>query len=296
MGSASSHGSQGQGSRRGFRPRGSRPGGAPHPQRRARPASPPGEGTRSRRAVPSVADVGAEASAQASHPPSRSGWLVEAVTLLGSVGRSPEKTVPSSVSPVGAGAGPWHGLLGARGDRLATSPERRSLGQRPSVPCSTCKQAARGAHLARARDWGPSLPGRRRPWPSEAHVPLGPSSLLLGWEHTTGSLNPQVDAGAAPLLPLRKRSEERSPPRPATATRSWPQSLPSHLPSRAFGADTGCIPSPGQGGPAAMPGQRRGLCCPSPRPLTQTQEVGAAGRGWGAVGGGEGRGRAGRRV
>lgn len=52
--------------------------------------------------VPSAAGTGAGASAQASHPPSRSGWLLEAVILPGSAGRSPGKTAaPSGVSPRG---------------------------------------------------------------------------------------------------------------------------------------------------------------------------------------------------
>lgn len=41
------------------------------------------------RVLPSAAGVGAAASAHASHPPSRSGWLAEAVTLLSSAGTSP---------------------------------------------------------------------------------------------------------------------------------------------------------------------------------------------------------------
>lgn len=41
------------------------------------------------RTVPSVAGAGAGASAQESHPPSRSGWLAEADILLGSAGTSP---------------------------------------------------------------------------------------------------------------------------------------------------------------------------------------------------------------
>lgn len=43
-------------------------------------------------ALPSAAGVGTVASAQASHAPSRSGWLEEAVTLLGSAGRPPTET------------------------------------------------------------------------------------------------------------------------------------------------------------------------------------------------------------
>lgn len=37
------------------------------------------------------ADPGTAVSAQVSHPPSRSGWLDEAITLLGSAERSPER-------------------------------------------------------------------------------------------------------------------------------------------------------------------------------------------------------------
>lgn len=53
--------------------------------------------------VPSPVGAGAGASAQASHPPSRSGWLAEAVILLGSAGRSPGKTAALSGVPPGRG-------------------------------------------------------------------------------------------------------------------------------------------------------------------------------------------------
>lgn len=52
--------------------------------------------------IPSAVVEGVGASAQASQPPSRSGWLVEAVILPGSTGRSPGKTaVLPGVTPGG---------------------------------------------------------------------------------------------------------------------------------------------------------------------------------------------------
>lgn len=68
--------------------------------------------------VPSLAGAGAGASAQASHPPSRSGWLAEAVILLGSAGISPGKIATLSGASPGRGRqsqapslGGWEGTL-----------------------------------------------------------------------------------------------------------------------------------------------------------------------------------------
>lgn len=75
------------------------------------------------RAVPSGAGVGAGASAQVSHPPSRSGWLADAVILLDSASTSPEREQQFACPLVGravAFTAPPRGPVGWVG--LATPP------------------------------------------------------------------------------------------------------------------------------------------------------------------------------
>lgn len=98
--------------------------------------------------IPSAVVEGVGASAQSSQPPSRSGWLVEAVILPGSTGRSPGKTAVLSATR----GNPWWGQAATASSAPAScvsragltphqGPERAALGLDHTNPLSFSLEA-----------------------------------------------------------------------------------------------------------------------------------------------------------
>lgn len=192
-----------------------------------------GTGSRAR-VLPSAAGMGAAASAHASHPPSRSGWLAEAVTLLSSAGTSPGRQ-QCVVCPLRTLWGPANHELPL------------SHGQpQPACGCSWPKTVLAERAPGQA---APAHGGRAERGASPA--PVSPL-FLPGRGHVTATWTHSLGNAARPSSARVLRGLPRSPPPAgdtlAVAARQHPHNLPSTPPGQGGGPGV-------DGGPAATPRQ-----------------------------------------